>query len=405
MDLVPHFVAERRVYKIEFYNYNYPTISEPLFVVEGYYEDRLAERISIYELNAQVKYQYRKDDENLGEHERYMLKGWINENDFNNQTINPTLYDFENALMTHDLKLFAYYVIENAQAVPLPYEMFELVPRTSIAIDGTVVEGSYISLAADYASRLGGKITLPSVDSNGDPITILGAFYRNALITDIYFLPDAKYKYAGDNCCCYMANLKNVYLPETMTMIGQDAFSNSAKLETVPLSDEITHIGYQAFYNFGSIETGSLGILVENLPAKLEFIGDRAFCNAGRRVSVKDLPATVKSIGTQAFMSCGNVSISHFGGEGSALTSIGYQAFRSANTIAADVTELVINKGVILKLGNNDTAYNTFGMGYPNVTTLRIGDDCQTKYGNDTSALVADLFEQTGRNITVSTIM
>lgn len=405
MALVPHFASEKRVYKIEFYNYDYPAMEEPLFVIEGYYEDKLTDLIDEGNWHSQIKYQYRGTDENLSEHERYMLKGWIGENDFNNQTANPTIYDFENALMTHDLKLFAHYIIENAQAVPLPYEMFELMPRMSIAIDGTVVEGSYIALAADYASRLGGKITLPSVDQNGDPITILGPFYRNALITDIYFLPDAKYKYAGDSCCCYMANLKNVYLPETMTMIGQDAFSNSTKLETVPLSDEITHIGYQAFYNFGSIETGSLGILVEKLPAKLEFIGDRAFCNAGRRVSVKDLPATVKSIGTQAFMQCSNVSISHFGGEGSALTSIGYQAFRSANTIAADVTELVINKGVILKLGNNDTAYNTFGMGYPNVTTLRIGDDCQTKYGNDTSALVADLFEQTGRNITVSTIM
>jgi hypothetical protein len=122
--------------------------------------------------------------------------------------------------MTHDLKLFAHYTVENAQAVALPYELFEIVPNMSVAIDGTVITGSYLTLAMDYANRIGGKITVPSVDETGNPITVLGSFYRNTLITDIYFLPDAKYKYTADNCCCYMANLKNVYLPDTMTMIG-----------------------------------------------------------------------------------------------------------------------------------------------------------------------------------------
>jgi hypothetical protein len=45
MALVPHFNTVKRVYKIEFYNYNYPTVSEPLFTVEGYYENKLLDCI------------------------------------------------------------------------------------------------------------------------------------------------------------------------------------------------------------------------------------------------------------------------------------------------------------------------------------------------------------------------
>lgn len=202
-----------------------------------------------------------------------------------------------------------------------------------------------------------------------------------------------------------MANLKNVYTPSSMKVIGRAAFQYCDKLEEVHLPETLTAIGYEAFYGNGTnLALGVLGLNIDHLPTSLEYIGDRAFCNAGNRIVLKELPNTVKTIGTQAFMSCGNVSISHFGGEGSALQQIGYQAFRSANTIAADVTEITINTGVVLKDGNNNTAYNTFGMGYPSVTSLRIGAGCENKYGEDTAALIADLFEEAGRNITVSSL-
>jgi hypothetical protein len=61
-----------------------------------------------------VKYQYKPSDSNLEEHERYVLKGWINEADFNNKTINPPLYDVYSLAFTSDMKLFAHYGVENA---------------------------------------------------------------------------------------------------------------------------------------------------------------------------------------------------------------------------------------------------------------------------------------------------
>lgn len=405
MNLVPHFTEKQRTYNIEFYSHDYPTVSEPLFIIQGFYEDDLAECIANSARESWVKYQYRPADEALGEHERYTLKGWITESDFNNNTLNPQVYDIANATVTHDIKLFAYYIVENAQAVATPLEFFDTSIGTVISIDGDLVEGNYLGVSMGYADRLGGKITIPSKDANGNYFTILGSLMRNAQITDIYFLPDAQYEYFGDSCCTVMANLKNVYTPSSMKVIGRAAFQYCDKLEEMHLPETVTTIGYEAFYGNGTnLALGVLGLNLDHLPASLEYIGDRAFCNAGNRIVLKELPNTVKTIGTQAFMSCGNVSINHFGDEGSALQQIGYQAFRSANTIAADVTEITINTGVVLKDGNNNTAYNTFGMGYPSVTSLRIGAGCENKYGEDTAALIADLFEETGRNITVSSL-
>jgi hypothetical protein len=231
---------------------------------------------------------------------------------------------------------------------------------------------------------------------------MVGAFHRNARITDIYFLPSARYTCVVNNACEQMQDLHNVYLPDSITNIGNDAFANSTALNHVNLSDNITKIGDQAFYIFGGATAGSLGIDVEKLPAAIETLGDRAFCNAGKRVTIKDLPNKLSRIGTQCFMGCSNIAINYFGGDGSALTSIGYQAFRSAGTNAADVTEIVLNKGVALELGNNDTAYNTFGIGYPNVNKLTIG--FAHKYGDDTAALIQDLFEE-ARTVEVHTLV
>lgn len=101
-------------------------------------------------------------------------------------------------------------------------------------------------------------------------------------------------------------------------------------------------------------------------------------------------------------MGCANVTIYHFGGEGSALASIGYQAFASAGTGTNNVTELVINKGVVLeKDSSTGTTYHTFGKGYKNIQRITISATAH-EYGDDTSALVTDLFNEVRTGIQVT---
>jgi hypothetical protein len=119
------------------------------------------------------------------------------------------------------------------------------------------------------------------------------------LITDIYFLSDAKYVAIGDN-----------------------AFMNSPKLANISLPDSVEMIGSEAFYLYGGGPEGSLKL--GKLPTNLKTLGDRAFCNAGPGVEISELPLGVTRVGTQCFMGCSNVTIHYFGGEGSSLERLGY---------------------------------------------------------------------------------
>lgn len=406
MDLVPHFSSQNRIYTFSFYDYNYPEEGSLLYEITGNYEDSVNSRLVGTEFEARSKVKYRPDDGTLDTHERYVLRGWMNESDFNNQNPKPTLYDLTTMVFTADLKLFAHYEIENALAVATPLDCFDIIPNTTIAVGNEYVTGTVLNLKTSYAAVLGGKITVPSVDAFGNTITLLGAFHRSANITDIYFLPSAQYTGVVNNSCEQMENLKNVYLPNTITKIGSDAFANSIRLENVTFNDNITIIGDQAFYIFGGGSMGAQGIRVAELPATLETLGDRAFCNAGERVTITALPKTVKRVGTQCFMGCPNIAVNYFGGDGSALTAIGYQAFRSAATNATHITDITINKGVALETGGEPAVYNTFGRGYPNVSKLTIG--FKHKYADQEDGddqFIVDIFEEVRAGVEIHTVV
>ena len=110
-------------------------------------------------------------------------------------------------------------------------------------------------------------------------------------------MPSAEYIGVANNSFGSMMQLTNVYLPDTMTYIGKDAFVNTTNLTNINLSDNIQFIGYQAFYNYGGV-TGDAKLLIDHLPASLVTLGDRAFCNAGNGITIAELPNSLETIGT-----------------------------------------------------------------------------------------------------------
>ena len=406
MDLVPHFFENTRWYTLSLYDYNYPDNPIPIATFSTQYEYNIWEVIENSGWLPQVKYVYRPADDTLNEHERYVLKGWISETDFNNATPNPPLYDLKTLTMTRDINLFAYYDVEDAREVITPLEYFNIITNHTISVgDNETITGTMISLKDEYATVLGGKITLPTNDDKGNKITILGSMNpvkeRNNFITDIYFLSGAEYVAVGTGACQSLGYLNNVYLPETMTYICENAFAEISSLKHVTLSNNIKRIGSQAFYSFNNV-AGQTKMDLKTLPTSLISIGDRAFCNAGAGITISELPNTVEKIGTQSFLGCENVGISVFGGADSALHTIGYQAFGSAGTERDDITQITINKGVTLELNEmSGNVYSTFSRGYNAVTKLIIG--FQHQYGSDTAALIADLFGEP-RTIEVSSL-
>lgn len=380
MNLVPKFKTSTRIYTVNFYDYNYTVESEPLFTVDCEYEDNLGEKAT----DLRVKYIYRpyiSQEPNQDKHNRYTLKGWQTESDFNNQIENPTMVNLNDVFVTeNNLKYFAYYEIEDATLIPTNIEFFNIIETNNEII---------INLKSEYTNILGGKITLPSVYDLDKYITTVGAFNNASLITDIYFLSTAKYSSVANGSCKNMQNLKNVYLPETIVKIGKQSFADNLNLQNIVLSDNITIIDQEAFYIFGN--NGKLQL--EKLPSNIITLGDRAFCNGGPNVKIKELPNSLKTIGAQCFGSCSNISINQFGGQESNLTSIGFEAFRGANigTDAPLVTEITIGEKVELKLGGypDPIYYRTFVNGYSNVNKLYIY--CNHQYSNEND-LINDLF-------------
>jgi hypothetical protein len=116
-----------------------------------------------------------------------------------------------------------------------------------------------IEVKPEYRSSLSGKITLPSTDANGKSVTVLGEIagsLENNGITEIYFLPDAKYKVIGQvnygiSAFYGFNNLTKVYFPPEMNSLkylGKTSFANLSNLNTiVNLPNSIEYIGEMAF--------------------------------------------------------------------------------------------------------------------------------------------------------------
>lgn len=368
MNLVPWFAESDRLYTVKFFDYDYKDNNEknPIFIIQGKYSENLENAININNKTSLSKYQYRSSDAFIGEHDRYTFKGWIDENDYNNAVTNPTIIDLNSVLITSDINLFAYYVVEDARVVPSDINLF------NIATSGKVLNTNNslltINLDDEYANLIGGKITLPSFDTNGRPIKIVGTLNKGTNITDIYFLNNSEYIKVADSSCRNLSKLNRIYLPNTIVEIGNEAFYWT--------------------YSYG----GTSILKLEQLPSSIEKLGDRAFAGC-TEISISSLPTGLKKIGTQCFSGCYKVSVNNFSNNG---LTIGYQAFYHAgnSVVVNDDSQktIKIENGVTLEK-DDEGNYQTFYGGYNHVTALIIPEGA-TRFDN-TSELLANLFNRT----------
>ncbi len=89
-------------------------------------------------------------------------------------------------------------------------------------------------------------------------------------------------------------------IPDTVTSIGDEAFSLSRNLSTVTIPNSVTSIGEGAFYLCNNLHT-----LV--LPGSLTTLGDFAFQDSG--LSTVTIPASITAIPIGAFEDCEFVSV------------------------------------------------------------------------------------------------
>lgn len=94
----------------------------------------------------------------------------------------------------------------------------------------------------------------------------------------------------------YKCTFVSIKLPKTSKIIDESAFAYCNNLKEVVIPDGITVFGSGCFYECVSLDKITL-------PQNLESIGDGAFCRCIRLRNI-DIPKTVKEIGLYAFKGC-----------------------------------------------------------------------------------------------------
>ena len=96
-----------------------------------------------------------------------------------------------------------------------------------------------------------------------------------------------------------IAGCKNTIIPNSVTSIGQGAFSGCSGLTSVTIPNSVTSIGKSAFYNC----SGMTSVVIPN---SAKSIGDEAFSGCSGLTSAT-IPNSVTSIGAYAFLGCSNL--------------------------------------------------------------------------------------------------
>lgn len=108
------------------------------------------------------------------------------------------------------------------------------------------------------------------------------------------------FKLEGTTLVKYRGTETNVSVPNTVEVIGEDAFAGNTHIELVVLPDSVKEIEAYAFWGCENLDCVVLG-------GGLTEIGDFVFANC-KGLKQMTIPSTVRSIGMQAFVDCVNLT-------------------------------------------------------------------------------------------------
>ncbi|MDD7065422.1 MAG: leucine-rich repeat protein [Sodaliphilus pleomorphus] len=120
----------------------------------------------------------------------------------------------------------------------------------------------------------------------------------------------------------YLSKVENFIIPDSVTSIGDRAFSMCWSLQSVTIPNSVTSIGDSAFESCESLQSVTI-------PDSVTSIGDRAFCECSSLQSVT-IPDSVTSIGNSAFICCSSLQSVTIP---DSVTSIGNYAFRYCSSL------------------------------------------------------------------------
>ena len=120
----------------------------------------------------------------------------------------------------------------------------------------------------------------------------------------------------------YTGNGTDIVIPESVTIIGDNAFKGCNSITSISIPDGVEQINKSAFMNCESLAS-------VRFPESLTVVGDSAFEGCKRLIEVL-LPESVKTIGTKAFYYCLNMETITIP---NGLESVGESAFGDCHSL------------------------------------------------------------------------
>ena len=178
-----------------------------------------------------------------------------------------------------------------------------------------------------------------------------GAFSDCKNLTSIH-IPDSVTS-IGDSAFYKCEYLTSIHIPDNVTSIGDGTFGCCRSLTSIHIPNSVASIGKSAFYkceNLNSI----------HIPDSVTSIGSYAFSNCYQKLSSIHIPDNVTSIGDGAFSECGNLTSIHISDN---VTSIGDHAFSSCRSL------------ISIRIPNNVTSIGDYAFsGCKSLNSIHIPD-------------------------------
>lgn len=237
---------------------------------------------------------------------QYFFTGWRSVSDYSSNTSLPTWIDMTEITITDNFEAYATYTLKDVRQNPLDIKLFK------------TIKYNILELEEKYQNLIGGVINIPNIEG----VTKLAGF-QSPKITEVIFEEGSKYTELNNYCFQNCINLKKITLPETITTLGNDAFSQTTSLESINVGN-ITKYGSRAFFQ-------SAAPIAELNPETYE-IGSAAFSGC-KNLTISKLPVKITTLETSIFYNCPNITITNFGDEeDSLLTSIGSYCFSNSGS-------------------------------------------------------------------------
>ena len=150
----------------------------------------------------------------------------------------------------------------------------------------------------------------------------------------------------GDYAFSGCSSLTSITIPNSVTSIGYGAFSDCSSLTSITIPNSVTSIGNSAFHDCSSLTSVTIGNSVTSIedwafgncssltsitiPNSVTSIGDWAFYGCSSLTSIT-IPNSVTSIGEEAFLICSSLTSITIP---NSVTSIGKYAFRGCKSLA-----------------------------------------------------------------------